>query len=210
MWHGGEMRISIVFASLAIGAAVMVVGGQSANAQSDTSKPEEKGKKVVTIKNGDTLTKIAKDNKTTVERLFDANTKVKDPDIIHPGDKIRIPNKDEKLAHRELPSIQAVATSTYSNYSYSYSSQPKARISNAGGSNWDKLAACESGGNWSINTGNGYSGGLQFSQGTWTSNGGKGSPHTASKAEQIRVAENLRSTRGYSPWPACSAKLGLR
>lgn len=75
---------------------------------------------------------------------------------------------------------------------------------------WDRLAQCESGGNWSINTGNGYYGGLQFNLGTWQANGGQGYPHQASKAEQIRVAENLRAARGFQPWPACSARLGLR
>ncbi|MBW0117936.1 transglycosylase family protein, partial [Pseudonocardia abyssalis] len=56
-------------------------------------------------------------------------------------------------------------------------------------SDWDRLAQCESGGNWSINTGNGYSGGLQFSPTTWRAFGGTGSPHNASRAEQIAVAE---------------------
>ncbi len=74
---------------------------------------------------------------------------------------------------------------------------------------WDDIAQCESGGNWSANTGNGYSGGLQFSPSTWRAHGGKGSASGASREEQIAVAERLRSARGYSPWPACSAKLGL-
>lgn len=71
---------------------------------------------------------------------------------------------------------------------------------------WDRVAACESGGNWSINTGNGYYGGLQFDAGTWRSNGGAGLPHQHSKAEQIRVAERLRAARGMSPWPVCGAR----
>jgi peptidoglycan hydrolase-like protein with peptidoglycan-binding domain len=80
-----------------------------------------------------------------------------------------------------------------------------------GGTVWDRLAQCESGGNWSINTGNGYYGGLQFLQSTWNANGGSGNPANASREEQIRVAENLRdSGAGYAPWPACSRKLGLR
>ena len=63
----------------------------------------------------------------------------------------------------------------------------------AGGSTvWDRLAQCESGGNWAINTGNGYYGGLQFSPATWKSNGGTGMPHQASREEQIRIAENVR------------------
>jgi len=63
------------------------------------------------------------------------------------------------------------------------------------GVNWDAVAACESGGNWSINTGNGYYGGLQFTMGTWRSNGGSGSPLNASREEQIRVAENILRTQ---------------
>ena len=82
--------------------------------------------------------------------------------------------------------------------------------SSSGNSVWDRLAQCESGGNWSINTGNGYYGGLQFLPSTWRANGGSGMPHQASRAEQIRVAENLRAKSGFAPWPACSKKLGLR
>jgi len=63
-----------------------------------------------------------------------------------------------------------------------------------GGVNWDAVARCESGGNWAINTGNGYYGGLQFTMGTWRANGGSGSPHQASREEQIRVAENVLRT----------------
>ncbi len=69
------------------------------------------------------------------------------------------------------------------------------------GVNWDAVAACESGGNWSINTGNGYYGGLQFTMGTWRSNGGSGSPHNASREEQIRVAENVLQSQGIGAWP---------
>ncbi|MGD6979634.1 MULTISPECIES: resuscitation-promoting factor Rpf [Citricoccus] len=76
-------------------------------------------------------------------------------------------------------------------------------------STWDALAQCESTGNWSINTGNGYYGGLQFSPSTWRAFGGSGMPHQASKAEQIRVAENTLAVQGWGAWPACSAKLGL-
>ncbi len=81
----------------------------------------------------------------------------------------------------------------------------------AGGSTvWDRLAKCESGGNWAINTGNGFSGGLQFMASTWRAYGGSGAAHNASRAEQIRVAEKIRADVGYSAWPGCSAKLGLR
>ncbi|MCJ0976659.1 transglycosylase family protein [Rhodococcus sp. ARC_M12] len=82
-----------------------------------------------------------------------------------------------------------------------------AGTANAAPNNWDAVAQCESGGNWSINTGNGYYGGLQFSQSTWTANGGTGSPANASKAEQIRVAENTLQSQGPGAWPTCGKQL---
>jgi uncharacterized protein YabE (DUF348 family) len=82
-----------------------------------------------------------------------------------------------------------------------------------GSSVWDALAQCESGGNWAINTGNGYYGGLQFLQSTWLSYGGGAYaqlPSEASREEQIAIATKLRdASGGYSPWPACAASLGL-
>ncbi|RSM76067.1 LysM peptidoglycan-binding domain-containing protein [Kibdelosporangium aridum] len=77
-----------------------------------------------------------------------------------------------------------------------------------GSVNWDAIAQCESGGNWSINTGNGYSGGLQFHPRTWAANGGKGSAHNASREEQIRVAENVLKSQGINAWPVCGKKGG--
>jgi len=71
---------------------------------------------------------------------------------------------------------------------------------------WDAIAACESGGNWGISTGNGFSGGLQFTQSTWNANGGSGSPANASRAEQIRVAENVLRTQGIGAWPTCGGR----
>ena len=75
---------------------------------------------------------------------------------------------------------------------------------------WDRLAACESGGNWSINTGNGYYGGLQFSLASWRAVGGRGYPHRASRAEQIRRGRRLQARQGWGASPSCSRKLGLR
>ncbi len=81
----------------------------------------------------------------------------------------------------------------------------------SGGTVWDQLAQCESGGNWAINTGNGYYGGLQFSLSTWQSYGGPGYPHEKSRETQIMIAERVRAADGggYSSWPACSQSLGL-
>ncbi len=72
--------------------------------------------------------------------------------------------------------------------------------------NWDAIAECESGGNWSINTGNGYYGGLQFSPATWATNGGMGNPAHASREDQIRVAENVLASQGLKAWPKCGRR----
>ena len=82
----------------------------------------------------------------------------------------------------------------------------------ASGSTWDRLANCESGGNWGINTGNGYYGGLQFSGSTWRAHGGgsyASSAHRASRAEQIAIAEKVLDAQGWGAWPSCSRRLGL-
>lgn len=79
-------------------------------------------------------------------------------------------------------------------------------------STWDKLAQCESGGDWSINTGNGFYGGLQFTPQTWSGFGGdKFAPRAdqASRSEQIAIAEKVLDGQGWGAWPACSAELGL-
>jgi hypothetical protein len=78
------------------------------------------------------------------------------------------------------------------------------------GSVWDSLAQCESGGNWSINTGNGYYGGLQFSLSSWQAVGGTGYPHEHSRETQIAMGEKLRAIQGWGAWPSCSSRLGLR
>ncbi|WP_101650478.1 transglycosylase family protein [Brevibacterium ihuae] len=78
---------------------------------------------------------------------------------------------------------------------------------------WDRLAQCESGGNWSINTGNGYYGGLQFSASTWKAFGGHryaSNAHLATREEQIAIAEKTQAAQGWGAWPSCSRKLGLR
>ncbi|MBH0780562.1 resuscitation-promoting factor Rpf1 domain-containing protein [Nocardia bovistercoris] len=79
-------------------------------------------------------------------------------------------------------------------------------------SDWDRLAQCEAGGNWGINTGNGFQGGLQFSPSTWNAHGGQeyaSSANQASREEQIVVAEKVLASQGWGAWPSCSSKLGL-
>jgi hypothetical protein len=77
---------------------------------------------------------------------------------------------------------------------------------------WNRLADCESGGNWHINTGNGFYGGLQFAAGTWLGYGGgrfASRADLASRDEQIVVAERVVRSQGWGAWPVCSRRLGL-
>ncbi|WP_280530180.1 resuscitation-promoting factor [Nocardioides dongkuii] len=102
-----------------------------------------------------------------------------------------------KIGTKEKPAPAPAPAAPSSNYA-------------SGNSVWDALAQCESGGNWAINTGNGYYGGLQFNLGTWQAYGGTGLPSANSREAQIAVATRLRdATGGYGSWPSCAAKLGL-
>jgi len=169
-----------------------------------------------TVEPGDMLVGIADEYQTTYVRLFDANPQIANPDVINPGDVVRIPATDEQLASRplpagvQLPAAQPAATVAPAQPAARQASAPAPAVTS--GSVWDNLARCESGGNWAINTGNGYYGGLQFNQATWQSNGGTAyasSAHLASRQQQIAIAEKVAAGRGFAPWPACAAKLGL-
>jgi LysM repeat protein len=176
-------------------ATIGVVGfGSAAGAETATTH---------VVKSGDTLSRIAPDNWAEVA----AGNGIANPDLIFPGQVIRL----DLTAPAPQPAPAAPAPAPAEDPSPAPSQAPApAAASSGGGTTWDRLAQCESGGNWSINTGNGYYGGLQFSQGSWTAAGGSGSPANASRAEQIRVAENLLDMQGWGAWPACSSKLGLR
>lgn len=175
----------------------------------------------VTVNPGDYLYKIAEENSSTVQRLYDANTSIDNPDLIFPGQNVRVPANSEQLAHRELPSNSVAAAQAAAAPAPAAPAAPAvveaptpARSTYsapaiAGGSVWDSLAACESGGNWAINTGNGFYGGLQFTLSSWAAVGGSGYPNQASREEQIARAQILQQRQGWGAWPACSAKLGL-
>lgn len=210
------MKFKVIFTTVALAGTVALFGGSSAHAQAQpTPAPEVAEPVMVTVQPGDYLAKIAEQNDTTYVRIFDANEQIQNPDIINPGQELRIPAPEEQLASRiaAAPAPVAAATQSYQTQSYSApAAAPAAPV--AGGSVWDQLAQCEAGGNWQINTGNGYSGGLQFAPGTWTGNGGGQYAATANQAtreQQIAVAETIRAkSGGYGAWPACSSKLGLR
>ena len=109
------------------------------------------------------------------------------------------------------PSAQAPATPPVTAPSAAQAGAPVAPADTGTSvSTWDKVAQCESGGNWATSTGNGFHGGLQFTASTWRSFGGSGMPHQASRTEQIAVAERVLDAQGWKAWPACSRKLGLR
>ena len=205
-------RIVLVVATL-MGAFALVTGGPTASAVTtpDQSEAHSGGSRTVTVREGDYLDKLADENETTYLRLFYANETIDDPDLIYPGQQLRIPDPSEPLTPRPLPA-NTVIPAPHQPRAHQPSPQPasQALASAAGTSVWDQLAACESGGNWATNTGNGYYGGLQFSASSWQAAGGTGYANQASRDEQIYRAQLLQARQGWSAWPACSAKLGLR
>jgi len=185
---------------------VQVAAKTNKEADAAPAQPAAPAPVMVTVAPGDYLAKIAAANSTTAQRIFDANTAIQDPDLIYPGQQLRIPAADEQLADRPMPAaVQITATAAPATSSRATT----ANYDPGDGSVWDRIAACESGGNWAINTGNGYYGGLQFTLGTWRANGGTGMPQDASRAEQIRVAQNVQASQGWGAWPVCSVKAGV-
>ncbi len=118
------------------------------------------------------------------------------------------PRTQVVLVGTKAKKVPAPAPATSSSPSRSTKSASAPSV--ASGGVWDKIAACESGGNWSINTGNGFYGGLQFTLSTWRAYGGSGMPNQASRATQIAVAKKIQAAQGWGAWPACTSKLGLR
>jgi LysM repeat protein len=176
-----------------------------------------------TVKSGDTLSRIAgRQGLGSWRSLYDANPSIKNPNLIFPGQRLAVPSSSGQVSDRsfstESSSVrhsQRHSTVQRSSFGSSTSSRHRSSSSRssgsvAGGGVWDRLAQCESGGNWSINTGNGFFGGLQFTQSSWSAAGGSGSPQNASRSEQIRVASHLQQMQGWGAWPTCSRKVGLR
>jgi LysM repeat protein len=225
------MSINAVMATLGVAASLVIPGipGQHAQTKAQSTRPKVVTASKVTasapqppqpvmvsVEPGDSLVTIASDHQTTYVRIYDANEQITDPNVIYPGQQLRIPTADEQLADRPLPqavaapvAVAAVAPS----YSYTAAaSTPRAATPvsySADGTNWDALSQCEAGGNWATNTGNGYYGGLQFTQSSWNAVGGSGLPSDASREEQIARAQMLAARSGMGSWPACSAKLGM-
>lgn len=202
------MKLSVFTIGLTV-ATFFAVNSPAASAQTLEQTSPNQQPKTYTVNPGDNLSAIATAHQTTYKRLFDANPQIVDADLIYPGAVLRVPEPSEQLADRPLPApvyVYQPATPVYRK-SVAATSAPAPVAGDA--SVWDRLAQCESGGNWGTNTGNGYYGGLQFTPGTWAGVGGSGLPSDASKEEQIARAQILQQRRGFSPWPACSARVGL-
>jgi hypothetical protein len=170
------------------------------------------------IRSGDTLSGIAArlcGNPADYTGLAAANG-IRDPDLIYAGATlwhIRCYRTSLGVARvtygtdgdgdhdgdvTDSPGYQAQAAPAQQNYP-----------SSGGGVNWDAIAACESGGNWSTSTGNGFYGGLQFTQQTWDAYGGQqyaGSANGASRSEQIAVAGRVLAGQGIGAWPVCGSR----
>jgi hypothetical protein len=208
------MKIVAITAAVFVSAFALIVHSPSANAEAQQSKSTN----IVTVQAGDSLSNIATAQNSTYVRLFYANIEIENPDLIFPGEKIRIPDASEQLATRPLPAdvvapapVQTAAPVVQQAPQISAPTQRQpVRVTRIAGSGiWDQLALCESGGNWSIDTHNSFYGGLQFTLSSWQGVGGIGYPNQASREEQISRAQILQSRQGWGAWPACAARLGL-
>lgn len=213
------MRFNVKLTAFALIGAFALFGGSSVQA---------KEADMVQVKPGDTLEQIAQAHDTNYVRVFNANEHIAHPDVIHVGDDVRVPEADEQLPDRfgqlqasqaavavkqPTQSVQSAPVQQTTSQSVAAAKQPAATPTPTNGSVWDTIAQCESGGNWGINTGNGYSGGLQFAPSTWSGHGGgeyAGNAANATREQQIAVAERVLDSQGWGAWPACSAKAGLR
>jgi LysM repeat protein len=205
------MRLTAFILGMGISGFIFIAGGHSAHAQTlyeENSTPQKPQSKTVNINQGDSLSSIATANQTTYNKLYDANTKISDPDVIYTGDTLRVPDPSEQIPSRALPTAPVATTEPQvSSQSYTYTPPKPAAtpVYSNGNTSWDRIAACESGGNWAINTGNGYYGGLQFTQATWAGAGGLAyAPRAdlATRDQQIAIASKL----SIGNWPVCGSR----
>jgi len=166
--------------------------GYSTTKQHDASMYDDQS---TVVRDGKTGTASVRYSVVYVDGKLVGKTRVSSKTLAAPVSKI------EKVGTKSRPAPPAAPPSSGGGAS------PPA---NTSGLNWDAVADCESGGNWHINTGNGFYGGLQFDYGTWQSNGGGAyadRADLATREQQIAVANRLYAARGSSPWPVCGANL---
>jgi hypothetical protein len=174
-----------------------------------------------TIRPGDTLSQIAArayGSGADWPAIWWANHRqVPDPDLITAGQRLALPTAHQVppwLARAALaataavrPALAAPAGATATPAAPAPASSPAP--ASPGGVNWSAIAACESGGNWAASTGNGFYGGLQFTEQTWLGYGGgryASSANLATPAQQIAVAERVLAGQGIGAWPVCGAR----
>jgi LysM repeat protein len=172
-----------------------------------------------TIRPGDTLSQIAArayGSAADWPAVWWANRRqVPDPDLITAGQRLALPSSRQvppwlaraalTAAARPAPAAPAGATAAPAAPAQAASPAP----ASPSGTNWSAIAACESGGNWATSTGNGFYGGLQFTEQTWLANGGgryASSANLATPAQQIAVAQNVLASQGIGAWPVCGTR----
>jgi LysM repeat protein len=173
-----------------------------------------------TIRPGDTLSAIAArayGSAADWPAIWWANRRqVPDPDLITTGQRLALPSSHRVppwLAHAALAAA-AAARPAPAAPAGAAPADPAAAAqasspASSGGVNWSAIAACESGGNWAASTGNGFYGGLQFTEQTWLGYGGgryASSANLATPAQQIAVAQNVLAGQGIGAWPVCGAR----
>lgn len=186
-----------------------------------------------TVRPGDSLSAIAAhaygDSADWPAVWWANRSQVADPNMIAAGQRLRLPASGQvpawmaKAASAAIGATESVpaASATESAPAASASTPPTqspaaaqadapapASSASSGGANWSAIAACESGGNWSANTGNGFYGGLQFTQQTWLAYGGgqyAASANLATPGQQVAVAQQVLAGQGIGAWPVCGA-----
>jgi LysM repeat protein len=178
-----------------------------------------------TVHQGDTLSSIAArtyGSSADWPAVWWANrTQVRDPNLLLVGQRIQLPASGHVTASMARAARAAIApqspapaadpgpvSTVQSDPSAAAPVYASAPASSSDGVNWNAIAACESGGNWSIDTGNGFYGGLQFTQQTWLAYGGgqyAASANQASESQQIAVAQQVLAGQGIGAWPVCGA-----
>jgi LysM repeat protein len=175
-----------------------------------------------TIRPGDTLSAIAArayGSAADWPAIWWANRRqAPDPDMITTGQRLALPSSHQVppwLARAALAASAAARPAPAAPAGAAPADPPapapaaSPAPASSGGANWSAIAACESGGNWAASTGNGFYGGLQFTQQTWLANGGgryASSANLATSAQQIAVAQNVLASQGIGAWPVCGAR----
>jgi LysM repeat protein len=172
-----------------------------------------------TVKQGDTLSAIAAHaygNAANWPAVWWPNRhQMPNPNVIAAGQRLRMPVSGHvpawlaRAAQAAIPAAAPAAASVSQAGAPAAAPASTATPASSGGANWSAIAACESSGNWSANTGNGFYGGLQFTQQTWLAYGGgryASSANLATSAQQIAVAQRVLAGQGIGAWPVCGAR----